>query len=101
MVVATRRAWRPLWLIGSTLMAAVVLKLSTVDMSGTGTVSRIVAFLGVGILLLVVGYRRVSVFGFRNTVGVRGLVFSDLIGPFVIVLVGLQTFLVFACFRIE
>ncbi|GAA3952092.1 DUF2339 domain-containing protein [Allohahella marinimesophila] len=56
MVIATRRGWRPLWLIGSALMVAVVLKLFTVDMAGTGTVSRIVAFLGVGILLLIVGY---------------------------------------------
>ena len=48
MVIATCRGWRPLWLVGSALMAAVVLKLFTVDMAGTGTVSRIVAFLGVG-----------------------------------------------------
>ncbi|MBH86853.1 MAG: hypothetical protein CL604_15065 [Alteromonadaceae bacterium] len=56
MLLATRRGWRPLWLVGGALMAVVVLKLFTVDMSGTGTIARIIAFLTVGGLLLVVGY---------------------------------------------
>jgi len=34
----------------------VVIKLFAVDLSGTGTVARIVSFVGVGILLLVIGY---------------------------------------------
>jgi uncharacterized membrane protein len=33
-----------------------VLKLFLVDLSNTGTVARIVSFIGVGLLLLVVGY---------------------------------------------
>ncbi len=56
MVLATRRGWRALWIVGAGLMAAVVLKLFTVDLSGTGTIARIIAFLTVGVLLLVVGY---------------------------------------------
>ena len=36
--------------------AAVVLKLLLVDLSGTGTVTRIVSFIGVGVLMLVIGY---------------------------------------------
>ena len=56
MVLATRRGWRGLWIVGAGLMAAVVLKLFTVDLSGTGTIARIIAFLTVGVLLLVVGY---------------------------------------------
>jgi uncharacterized membrane protein len=38
------------------LLAAVVLKLLLVDLSGTGTVTRIVSFIGVGVLMLVIGY---------------------------------------------
>ena len=34
----------------------VVLKLMLVDLSGTGTVTRIVSFIGVGVLMLVIGY---------------------------------------------
>ena len=35
---------------------AVVLKLMLVDLSGSGTVARIVSFIGVGVLMLVIGY---------------------------------------------
>jgi uncharacterized membrane protein len=54
--VASRRASRVLWLVGAALLAAVVLKLFLIDMASTGTVARIVSFLGAGVLLLVVGY---------------------------------------------
>ncbi|MGH8706675.1 MAG: DUF2339 domain-containing protein, partial [Burkholderiales bacterium] len=56
MVVATRRALRPVWLAGAGLMAVVVVKLFLIDLSGIGTVERIVSFIGVGLLMLVVGY---------------------------------------------
>jgi uncharacterized membrane protein len=56
MVFATRRALRPAWLAGAGLMAAVVVKLFLVDLSGAGTVERIVSFIGVGVLMLVIGY---------------------------------------------
>jgi uncharacterized membrane protein len=56
MVFGTKRSFRPLWAVGAGLMGAVVLKLFLVDLSHTGTVARIVSFIGVGILLLVVGY---------------------------------------------
>ena len=56
MVAGTRRALRPVWLAGAVLMAAVVAKLFLVDLSGTGTVERIVSFIGVGLLMLVIGY---------------------------------------------
>lgn len=56
MVLATRRGWRTLWLVGGGLMGLVVLKLFVVDMTGSGSIARIVAFISVGILLLVVGY---------------------------------------------
>jgi uncharacterized membrane protein len=53
---SARRALRVPWLAGATLLAAVVLKLLLVDQSGTGTVTRIVSFIGVGVLMLVIGY---------------------------------------------
>ncbi len=56
MVVATRRALRPLWIVGAALMGVVVLKLFLVDLSNIGTVERIVSFIGVGLLMLLVGY---------------------------------------------
>ena len=37
-------------------MTVVVAKLFLVDLSGAGTVQRIVSFVGVGILMLVIGY---------------------------------------------
>jgi uncharacterized membrane protein len=56
MVYATRKGLRSVWLTGAGLLAAVVVKLFLVDLSGTGTVARIVSFVGVGVLLLVIGY---------------------------------------------
>ena len=56
MLFATRRSLRPLWLVGGALLAVVVVKLFLVDLSRVGTVERIVSFIGVGLLLLVIGY---------------------------------------------
>jgi uncharacterized membrane protein len=56
MLTATRRALRPAWIVGAALMAIVVAKLFLVDLSGVGTVERIVSFIGVGVLMLLIGY---------------------------------------------
>jgi uncharacterized membrane protein len=56
MIVAHTRATRGLWLAGAGLLAAVVVKLFFVDLSGQGTIERIVSFVGVGVLILVIGY---------------------------------------------
>ena len=56
MVLGARRQRRPVWLIGASLMGLVVIKLFTIDLGNTETVARIVSFVGVGALLLVVGY---------------------------------------------
>jgi len=56
MLLARRRMARVLWIIGAVLLGAVVGKLFLVDLAGSGTVARIVSFLGVGALLLVIGY---------------------------------------------
>ena len=56
MVVATRRGFRVLWYCGAVLMGVVVLKLFLVDLAKIGGVERIVSFIGVGLLMLVIGY---------------------------------------------
>jgi uncharacterized membrane protein len=56
MLVATRIHSRVLWLTGAPLLAMVVLKLFVIDLSSIGTVERIISFVGVGLLMLVIGY---------------------------------------------
>jgi len=56
MLLATRRHSRILWLAGAGLLAAVVVKLFVVDLSHIGTLERVVSFVGVGVLILVIGY---------------------------------------------
>ncbi|OMH38001.1 DUF2339 domain-containing protein [Motiliproteus sp. MSK22-1] len=56
MLGGTRFKYRTLWLVGAAMMVLVVAKLFLVDLSNSGTVARIVSFIGVGLLLLVVGY---------------------------------------------
>ena len=56
MGLATRRGLRPAWIAGAVLMAVVVAKLFMIDLSNVGTIQRIVSFVGVGVLMLVLGY---------------------------------------------
>ncbi len=56
MVAGVRLAHRLVWMAGVSLMAVVVVKLFLVDLSNLTAVARVVSFLGVGILLLIVGY---------------------------------------------
>ena len=56
MLFATRRAKRALWITGGVLLCVVVAKLLFVDLSRIATVGRIVSFVGVGILMLIIGY---------------------------------------------
>jgi uncharacterized membrane protein len=56
MIVGVRRVKRRQWMIGAGLMLVVVAKLLLVDMGNSGTLARIISFLGVGSMLLVVGY---------------------------------------------
>jgi uncharacterized membrane protein len=50
------RARREIWIAGAALIGIVVAKLFFVELSNRGGLERIVSFIGVGILLLVVGY---------------------------------------------
>jgi uncharacterized membrane protein len=47
---------REVWLVGAALIGVVVAKLFFVELSNRGGLARIVSFIGVGVLLLVVGY---------------------------------------------
>jgi uncharacterized membrane protein len=56
MVMGHRKARRGLWMLGAALLGLTVLKLIAIDMSNTGGVARVVAFIGVGVLILIVGF---------------------------------------------
>jgi uncharacterized membrane protein len=56
MLLANRRRWRAAWVAGAVLLALVVVKLFSIDLGHSGTVERIVSFIGVGLLLLLIGY---------------------------------------------
>ena len=56
MVLGARRGRRAVWFAGAACMALVLVKLFLVDLGNSGTVERIVSFIGTGVLLLVVGY---------------------------------------------
>lgn len=56
MLWAHRRAQRLPWLAGAALLGVVVGKLVLVDMSKVEGLARIVAFIGVGLLMLLIGY---------------------------------------------
>ncbi len=56
MWLSARRRARLAWMSGAILLGAVVAKLMLVDLSGSGTVPRIVSFVGVGVLMLIIGY---------------------------------------------
>jgi uncharacterized membrane protein len=56
MVIGHRKARRGLWMLGAALLGLTVLKLIAIDMSNTGGMARVVAFIGVGVLILIVGF---------------------------------------------
>lgn len=55
-LTATRQGSRPAWFTGVSILTLVVIKLFVVDLAGTGTLARIISFLGVGSLMLLIGY---------------------------------------------
>ena len=56
MVVGTRRGLRVLWAIGAALLGVVIVKLFLIDLSNSGTAGRWISFIGVGLLVIVIGY---------------------------------------------
>jgi uncharacterized membrane protein len=55
MVAGTRRGSRFIWFTGASLLGIVLAKMFLVDLSRIATVARIVSFIGVGVLMLVIG----------------------------------------------
>jgi uncharacterized membrane protein len=53
---ASKRNSRGLWYTGGALISVVVIKLFLIDLENTGTIERIIAFVIVGVLLLIIGY---------------------------------------------
>ena len=53
---AAKRLLRLPWMAGAGLLVLVVAKLFFVDLSNVGGIERIVSFLGVGVLMLAIGY---------------------------------------------
>lgn len=56
MILSSRYKFRRGWLIGAGLLGIVVIKLFIRDLDGSGTLERIISFIGVGLLSLVLGY---------------------------------------------
>jgi uncharacterized membrane protein len=56
MLLANRRGSRREWLCGAGLLGVVIIKLMLVDSAGGGGLARAVAFIGVAVLVLIVGY---------------------------------------------
>jgi uncharacterized membrane protein len=55
MVAGTRRGQRVVWFAGAALLGVVLAKMFLIDLSRSATVARIVSFIGVGVLMLVIG----------------------------------------------
>ena len=56
MLRATRRRARQSWFCGAGLLGVVIVKLMLVDSAGGGGLARAVAFIGVAVLVLIIGY---------------------------------------------
>jgi uncharacterized membrane protein len=58
MFISSARGQRNGWIAGASLLAIVVVKLFLLDLGSVGSVTRIISFMFVGILMLVIGYFR-------------------------------------------
>ncbi|AGI26457.1 hypothetical protein H681_22950 [Pseudomonas sp. ATCC 13867] len=56
MIAGHLRGRRDFWLVGAALLVVVVVKLFLVDRASGGSLERIISFIGVGVLMLIVGY---------------------------------------------
>ena len=56
MLISSQKGYRTAWFAGAALLGIVVLKLFFIDLYGVGTISRIVSFMGVGLLTISLGY---------------------------------------------
>ena len=56
MSLATRQQLRSLWILGGSILLIVTLKLVLLDLSHVGTLTRVISFLGAGLVMLVIAY---------------------------------------------
>jgi Predicted membrane protein (DUF2339) len=56
MFFASKKSIRPAWIVGAVLLGIVVVKLFLIDLSAISALTRIVSFVGVGLLMLLIGY---------------------------------------------
>lgn len=56
MVMGHRKARRGLWMLGAALLGLTVAKLFFIDISNVGGITRVVAFIGVAVLILIAGF---------------------------------------------
>jgi len=56
MFYATRKSYRGIWYGGAILLILVIAKLLLLDLSNINTLGRITSFIGVGVMLLIIGY---------------------------------------------
>lgn len=56
MIVGHSRRQRETWMTGAALIAVVVVKLFLVELFNVGGLPRVISFIGVGVLLLIIGY---------------------------------------------
>ncbi len=56
MTFSSRRHIRQIWFVGAALLGIVVLKLLLLDLSQSGTLTRVISFIGSGIVMLVIAY---------------------------------------------
>ncbi|WP_151769079.1 DUF2339 domain-containing protein [Acinetobacter colistiniresistens] len=56
MTFSSRRHIRQIWFVGAALLAIVVAKLLLLDLSQSGTLTRVISFIGAGVVMLVIAY---------------------------------------------
>lgn len=56
MSIAARKQIRPMWILGSSILLIVTLKLVLLDLSHVGTLTRVISFLAAGFVMLIIAY---------------------------------------------
>lgn len=54
--LASRQSWRYIWMLGIAVLGLVIFKLIFHDLSQSQTLTRIISFIGSGLIMLVIGY---------------------------------------------
>ena len=56
MSLASRKQIRSVWILGASILFIVTLKLVLFDLSHIGTLTRVISFLGAGLVMLIIAY---------------------------------------------